>query len=271
MPSIRRYGEQRRLTSLAPFGKILGRARHLGGRYAFNGSNKAELECRRQGLRGFWFARSPLSHRRLIFQSRIVSASITDLDELVDTTICSCFRAPSKGKADDHVATESDGRSWTNVQLFHKWKVLSARAEIAIRRVKLWQAMTEHNHAHLQTMAAIWAQLPDGPQTLTSEGVLVYTTNPVAVASSEGLHLFAGLSGTEDFFELWEAKTILCGVHFRRRRRQRLLPAHRLQTHANSSFLQSNTLEHTDGKDHTVGRKQRDVSAKCWETTDDAD
>ena len=29
--------------------------------------------------------------------------------------------------------------------------------------------------------------------------------NPFAVAFSEDLHLFAALSGTEDFFELWEA------------------------------------------------------------------
>ena len=62
---------------LVPFGKILGRARHLGGRHAFNGSNKAEIDCRLQAmaanwlaLRGFWFARSPWSHRRLIFLSR---------------------------------------------------------------------------------------------------------------------------------------------------------------------------------------------------------
>ena len=44
VPSIRRYGEQRRLTSLVPFGKVLCRARHLGGRYASNGSNKAEYD-----------------------------------------------------------------------------------------------------------------------------------------------------------------------------------------------------------------------------------
>ena len=65
VPSIRRYGEQRRLTSLVPFGKILGGAGHLRGRYSFNGSNKTEIECRLKAmmanwsaLRGFWFARS---------------------------------------------------------------------------------------------------------------------------------------------------------------------------------------------------------------------
>ena len=140
-------------------------------------------------LRGFWFARSPWSHRRLIFLSRIVSASISGLDahaaspgELhrIDKRICWYLRALSKGKAHDHAATESHGRSWTNAQLFHKWKVLPARAEIAFRRVEWWQAMKEHNHAHLQTMATKWGQLPDGPPTLTSEGVSAQSANPFA-------------------------------------------------------------------------------------------
>ena len=34
----------------------------------------------------------------------------------------------------------------------------------------------------------------------------VPSANPFAVAVSEDLQLSAGLSGTEDFFELWEAK-----------------------------------------------------------------
>ena len=66
--------------------------------------------------------------------------------------------------------------------------------------------MTEHNHAHLQTRSAIWGQLPGEAQTLTAEGSLSPTANPFAVAFSEDLHLFAGLSGTEDFFELREEK-----------------------------------------------------------------
>ena len=69
---------------------------------------------------------------------------------------CITWRALSKGRAYDSAANEGHGRSWTNDQLLHKWKVLPARAEIAIRRVNWWQAMTEHNHAHLQTIEAIW-------------------------------------------------------------------------------------------------------------------
>ena len=87
VPSIRLYGEQRRLTSLVPFGNLLGRARHLGGRDSLNGRNKTEIDYRLKAvmanwaaLRGFWFARSPWSHRRLIFLSRIVSAATTGKD-----------------------------------------------------------------------------------------------------------------------------------------------------------------------------------------------
>ena len=111
------------------------------------------------------FGFSPWSHRRLIFLSRIVSASITGLNadaaspgELnrTDKKMCRYLRALSNGKAHGHAATESHGRSWTNAQLLHKWKVFPARAEIAIRRGECWQAVTEQNHAHLQTMVATW-------------------------------------------------------------------------------------------------------------------
>ena len=65
--------------------------------------------------------------------------------------------------------------------------------------------MAEHNHAHLADNGGnIWRQLPDGLHTTTSEGVLAPTGNPFAVAFSEDVHLFAGLSGTEDFFELFD-------------------------------------------------------------------
>ena len=74
--------------------------------------------------------------------------------------------------------------------------------------------MTEHNQAHLQTMSAIWGQLPGEAQTLTAEGFLSPTANPFAVAFSEDLHLFAGLSGTEVFFRTLGGQAILGGVHF---------------------------------------------------------
>ena len=129
------------------------------------------------------------------------AASPSELNKL-DKNTCEFLRVFSKGRAYDSSATESHGRSWTNAQLQHKWRVVPTRAEIAIRRIKWWQAMTEHNSAHLQTMAAIWGQLPGEAQTLTAEGSLSPTVRPFAVAFSEDLHLFAGLSGTEGFLRI---------------------------------------------------------------------
>ena len=214
--------------------------------------------------RGFWFARSPWSHRRLIFMSRIGSAEITGLDayaaspgELngLDKKVCRYLRALSKGKAYEIAANQCHGSSWTNAQLLHKWRVLAARAEVAIRRVKWWQAMTEHNHAHLQTMAAIWGQLPDKAPTLTSGGFLEPKAYAFAVAFSEGLHLFAGLSGTEDFLELWEVKHFsVVSIFDDENKRDAFHPAHGFQALANSSMLQSSSLGHTDGENGTPCR-----------------
>ena len=186
--------------------KILSRARHLDGRYAFNGSNKAKIECRLQAMAANWSV--------LLGFCLIVSASVTGMDSCaaslgevnrLNKNVCGYLRALSKGKVYDRGVSESHGCSCANAQLLYKWKVLTARAELAIKRVKWWQAMTEHSHhAHLQTMAAIWGHLPDEEPTLTPERFLAPTANPFAVVFSTDLHLFKGLSGTEEFFELRE-------------------------------------------------------------------
>ena len=189
--SIHRYVKQRRLTSLV-FGKILGRARHLGGCHAFNGSNEAEIECRLRAmaanwsaLRGCWFCTFTLDSKMPAY------ASSPDGVNPIDKKVCRYLRALSKGKAYDCAATGSHGRSWTNAQLLHQWKVLPARAEVAGNDGA--QARTPaDNSGNLETASR---------QTLTAEGFLAPTANPFAVAFSEDLHLFAGLSGTEDFFE----------------------------------------------------------------------
>ena len=93
-------------------------------------------------------------HTRMIFLSRTVSASVPG--NHLDKKVCAYLRALSKGKAYNRASPEKHGRSGANAQMLHKWKVLPARAEIAIKRVKWWQAVTEHNHAHLPTMAAVW-------------------------------------------------------------------------------------------------------------------
>ena len=171
-------------------------------------------------LRGFWFARSPWRHRRLILLSRIVSAAITGTDAYAASPselnkLDKNMQVPERRAEHTTALPRRAMDAMTNAQLLHQWRVPLARAEIAIRKIKWWQAMTEHNRTHLQTMAATCGQLPGEAQTLTEEGSLSPTANPFAVAFSEDLHLFAELSGTEDLFELKEKKATLGGVHLR--------------------------------------------------------
>ena len=113
-------------------------------------------------LRGFWFARSPWRHIRLIFLSRFVSAATTGMDayaaspsELnkLDKKTCKYLRALSKGKAYDSSATESHGRSWTNAELLHKWQVLPARAEIAGEALTLTKELCPQQRTHSQWLS----------------------------------------------------------------------------------------------------------------------
>ena len=91
---------------------------------------------------------------------------------------------------------------------------------------------------------------PGEPPTLTDEGALSPTANPFAVAFSEDVHLFAGLSGTEDFFELWEDSVISTfdgedvGDSL-----------HGFQTDANSGILKQSVMGHSDGEDNTSIRQ----------------
>ena len=43
---------------------------------------------------------------------------------------------------------------------------------------------------------------------MTAEVVLALTANSFVKTLSEDLHLFAGLSAAQDFFELWEAQHV---------------------------------------------------------------
>ena len=200
---IRRHGEKRRLTSLVPFGKILGGARHLGGRYAFNGCNKAEIECRSHAMaakwsafRGFWFARSPLSHRRQIFLCRKVSASITGLDAYVASPggmnridkkfpgICAHFLAP-RWRVRDAVP-RVEGATSTSGDRNQKSEVLAGNDGA--------QPRTPADNGGDTETAPRRASNIDGRRRLSAP-----TANLFAVAFSKDMHLFAGLSGTEDF------------------------------------------------------------------------
>ena len=102
---------------------------------------------------------------------------------------------------------------------------------------------------------AIWGQLPGEAQTLTAEGSLSPTANPFAVAFSEDLHLFAGLSGTEDFFEPREEKHISVVSIFDDEDVRDSFQRTDFKTHANSGILKQNALGHSDGEDNASLRQ----------------
>ena len=108
--------------------------------------------------------------------------------------------------------------------------------------------MTEHNHAHLQTMATIWRQLPDEAQTLTAEGFLAPTANPYAVVFSDDLHLLEKLLDTEDFFELWEEKHFSVVSIFDD---QDVRDAFQRTDFRTAAFFNRKVVGHLDGEDNT--------------------
>ena len=90
---------------------------------------KPSAGCKRwratwSALRGFWFARSPWSHRRLIFLSRIVSASITGLDAYAASLGGRSLRAEHTTVARLRVT----GAFGPTLSSFTSGKVLPARA-----------------------------------------------------------------------------------------------------------------------------------------------
>ena len=50
------------------------------------------------------------------------------------------------------------------------------------------------------------SQLPKERHALTAPRTLAPTPNAYAVAFAKDLYLFSGLSGTQHFFDLWEAR-----------------------------------------------------------------
>ena len=81
VPSVHRYGEQRRLTALIPLERCWAEPGTLEADSPVTRAigRKQSADCKRW-LRGFWFARSPWSHKGLIFMSRIGSAAVAGLD-----------------------------------------------------------------------------------------------------------------------------------------------------------------------------------------------
>ena len=78
---------------------------------------------------------------------------------------------------------------------------------------------------------------------------------PICGGFCEDLHLFAGLSGTEDFFELWEEKQISVVSIFDGEDVRDSFQRTDFKTYANSGILKQNALGHSDGEDYASLRQ----------------
>ena len=224
-----------------------------------------------------WFARSLWSHGRLIFLSRIVSPSIRPR----------CVRSIARWIESDRQkglqhspreglvvtprrrATDAVGQ---NAQLLHKWKVLPARAEIAIRRVKV-----------------VAGNVGTQPRTPANNGDNMERAPRRATNADD-----RRLAHTANFSQLLSLKTCICLRDCQARRmssncgRQNTFlwcPFSTTKTSETPSSAQtSNSCEqqHSPIKHSgihrwkgpylaSIGREQRGMCANCRETTDDTD
>ena len=206
-------------------------------------------------LRDFWFARSPWSHKRLIFLPRIVSAPITQHRQVNWIGLMKRFagmyvHSPRewpmttlRRRATDAVGQTSN--SFTSRRCYQHERRLQSEESI-----HWWQAVTEHNHAHLQTMAAILGTAPRLGHKRWHQKVSWRTQQTVSQwRSLKTRACLRTLSGMEDFFELWEAKQFSVVSNFDDEDARDSFQRTDFKLMRTSSILQSNTMEHTDGKD----------------------
>jgi len=107
-----------------------------------------------------------------------------------------------KGKA--HSFVSGKHTQLTRLEVFRKWRILPTKVEVGLRKVKWLQACIARPIPNEQFVAAVFGEVL-GFHTLKQDGSLdAGVANPFALSFAESLEMFRGLSGTEDFFELWE-------------------------------------------------------------------
>ena len=178
----------------------------------------------------------------LVGTARVLVCAVTGIDSYAASSggvirlhkkVCAYF-LPLSEKAQDRAASEKHGRSWTNAQLLHKVEgVASTHGE----RVEESDSVAGSDGAQPQG---------EEPNTDTKGLLGTHCESFCSGFFSEDLHLFQRSSGTGGLLLSLGRKTILSGRSFRRRRRERRLPAHGLQAHAISSILQSKFMALSD-------------------------
>ena len=193
-------------------------ARHLGGRFSWNGSNHAELAVRLlSAKRGwfsmgqFWTSDSPASLRRVVFLIKVqapgISAAETylyrDSDYRALDKLCVKFlRVMLKGEACDWGGLHP--RAWSPRQVLRYWRVAPAAVEVRTRRLRWLQDMVAHRPTHGQVVAALFGKLPDEEEaTILPTGRLSEGANSFARRLLDDLNSLAEVSSFESFSEAW--------------------------------------------------------------------
>ena len=87
------------------------------------------------------------------------------------------------------------------------WRILPARGELAVRGLKWLQQIVANPKINEQLISAIWGDLVHGSdenKTLDAHDRLRPKASPFAKNMASHLQMYEGISGTEDFFELWQ-------------------------------------------------------------------
>jgi len=194
-------------------------ARHLGGRYVWNGSNAEEIGRRLQAIviawirmGEFWHSRAPWAYKRLVFISSVQSVAVTGLTSYnilsseaarIDVQLVKLLRSMMRGKASDKTGVHIVALS--NAQVFTHWRICPTEVELTALRIGWLQSMVRWPEAHEHIIACLWGQLrcEDRP-TLDAHGQLSTSANPFAVRLATDMSELISTGMVEDFDEEWK-------------------------------------------------------------------
>ena len=117
-------------------------------------------------LGSFWFSRAPKEVKRCAFMAFIVSASQSALASYapsrrqyaqLDVCMCAWLRRMEQGRACSWVGDRA--RAMSSYELLRRWRLLPARFEDAVRRVRWLQDMLRSPEANQQVVASLWGSV----------------------------------------------------------------------------------------------------------------
>lgn len=153
-------------------GRAQQAARHLGGRYSWNGSNGYQIVFRFDAMRkgwwsmgSCWYQSMPYKVKRMLFMVKITAAACTGMESYpltsaecrkFDSLVCTWLRRMLGGRA--YVAAAEDeahGRRWTHSEVLRHWKLCPMEVEMAARRLIWLRSMVIHREDHPHRRVAV--------------------------------------------------------------------------------------------------------------------